>query len=50
MTTSERTRDDIIKDLDDNMKVRDRITKRFWAKSEQLADEWDVLMEELKNV
>lgn len=46
---AERTREDIIKDLDKNMAVRDRITKRFWEKSEELADEWDTLMEELKN-
>lgn len=46
---SSRTRDDIIAELDQNMAVRDRITKKFWEASEKLADEWETLMEELKD-
>lgn len=44
-----RTREQIIADLDKNEIARNRLERRFWKASEKLTDEWEALMEELKN-
>lgn len=43
-----RTLEEIVADLDKLEKARDRLDKRYWARSEEFTTQWENLMAEME--